>query len=112
MPLTVFQLTHHAAGNAPDTNPLQIDFDPPALVLDLAIFDQSALVAFSADGIHFSTEREFPAGLFSSLNQYVQSIRIRNKTVASVARYDLNGFYSPLEVVGAVIEQPEKFRPR
>ncbi len=100
MPLTIFQLTHHAAGNAPDTNPLQIDLDPPALVLDVAIFDNVALVAFSPDGIHFTTEREMPAGIIASLNQLVTSIRIRNKVVASIARYDLNGFYSPIEITG------------
>src|SRR5215475_3821528 len=100
MPLTVFQQSHHAAGNAPDTNPLEIEFFPPAMRLDLSIFDNIALVAFSADGRVFSTERELPAGLISSLDLYVRKMRIRNKTVASVARYDATAYYSPLEVVG------------
>lgn len=100
MPQTIFQQAHHAAGNAPDTTPLQIDLNPPALRLDIAIFDNIALVAFSSDGIFFTTEREMPAGVLSSLDFFVQSIRIRNKTVASIARYDINAFYSPMEIVG------------
>lgn len=100
MPLTVFELAHHAAGNATDTTPVTIDFNPPAMRLDIAIFDASALVSFSADGIFFSTEREFPAGLFASLDQKVRTLRIRNKTVAAIARYDFNAYYSPFEVVG------------
>ncbi len=107
MPLTIFTLTHHAAGSAPDTTPRQIDFNPPALVLDVAIFDNVALLAFSSDGIFWSTERELPAGLVSSLNQRVASVRIRNKTVLSIARYDLNGFYSPVEIVGRPYELTE-----
>ncbi len=107
MPLTIFTLTHHAAGSAPDTTPRQIDFQPPALVLDIAIFDNVALLSFSSDGIFYSTERELPAGLVSSLNQRVASVRIRNKTVLSIARYDLNGFYSPVEIVGRPYELTE-----
>ncbi len=107
MPLTIFTLTHHAAGSAPDTTPRQIDFQPPALRLDIAIFDNVALISFSSDGIFYSTEREFPAGLVASLDQRVQSIRIRNKVVLSIARYDLNAFYSPVEVVGRPFEAVE-----
>jgi hypothetical protein len=108
MPQTIYQQAHHAAGNAPDTTPLQIDLQPPALRLDIAIFDQSALVALSSDGVFFSTEREFPGGIIASLDMLVQSIRIRNKTVASIARYDINGFFSPIEIVGA----PYQAHPR
>ncbi len=107
MPLTIFTLAHHAAGSAPDTTPRQIDFQPPALVLDIAIFDNVALIAFSSDGIFFSTEREFPAGVISSLNQKVQSLRIRNKVVLSIARFDFNAFYSPVEIVGRPYEAVE-----
>ncbi len=104
MPLTIFTLTHHAAGSAPDTTPRQIDFQPPAMRIDIAIFDNVALLSFSSDGIFYSTEREFPAGVLSSLDQRVASVRIRNKTALSIARYDMTGFYSPLEVVGAPFE--------
>jgi hypothetical protein len=105
MPLTIFADQQHAAGNAPDTTPRQIDLTPPALRLDLAVYDNPALVAFSADGIYFGTEREFPAGVLSSLDLLVQSIRIRNKTVASIARYDLTGFSHPVEIVGTPYNQ-------
>lgn len=100
MPQTIYTQSHHAAGSAPDTTPLQIDLQPQALRLDIAIFDQSALLSFSSDGIFFSTEREFPAGIISSQDLLVQSVRIRNKTVASTARYDITAYYSPIEVVG------------
>lgn len=100
MPITIYTQSHHAAGNAPDTNPLQIDLQPQALRLDIAIFDNTALISFSADGIFFTTEREFPAGIIASLDQLVQSVRIRNKVVASVSRYDINGYYNAIEVVG------------
>jgi hypothetical protein len=105
--LTIFTLTHHAAGSAPDTTPLQINFNPPALRLDIAIFDNVALIAFSSDGTFFSTEREFPAGVLASLDQRVQSVRIRNKVALSIARYDLNGFYSPVEITGRPYELVE-----
>lgn len=100
MPLTIFAQNAHGAGSAPDTNPLQIDLYPPALRIDLAIFDNSALVSFSDDGTHFGTEREFPAGVLSSLDVLVRSFRIRNKTALSIARYDFTAFYDPLEITG------------
>lgn len=100
MPLTVFQIAHHAAGNAPNTTPQQIDFNPPCMRFDLFIFDNPALVSFSSDGIFFSTAREFSAGLAASLDQLVQSVRIVNKTNGSVARYDFTGYYSPVEIAG------------
>jgi hypothetical protein len=100
MPLTIFNQSAHGAGNAPDTTPLDIDLNPPAMRLDLAIFDNSALVSFSADGRNFGTERELPAGVISSLDILVRKMRIRNKTVASVARYDFTAYYDPIEIVG------------
>ncbi len=100
MPLTIFTLAHHAAGSAPDTTPRQLNFNPPAMRFDGAIFDNPALVSFSSDGVFFSTERELSAGLFFSIDQKIASIRIRNKTVLSIARYDLTLYYSPREVVG------------
>lgn len=100
MPLTVFHQHHHLAGNAPDTTPQTFDINPPAMRFDLAIFDNSALVAFSDDGIFFSTEREFPAGVLSSLDIIVRKFTIRNKTVASIARFDVTAFYDPVEIVG------------
>src|SRR6266704_3012638 len=72
-----------------------------------ASIDTPALMAFSSDGIFYSTERELAAGLFFSIDQKVQSIRVRNKTVAAIARYDLTGYYSPREVVGVPFEVTE-----
>lgn len=106
MPLTIFTQDHHAAGNCPDTTPLRIDFSPVCLRLDLAIFDQIALVQFSADGIHFSTPREMPAGVISSLDMLVASITLVNKTAASIARYDLTGYYDPVEIIGVPFTLP------
>jgi hypothetical protein len=100
MPQTIYKQSHHLAGSAPDTTPSQFDLKPQALRLDIAIFDNVALVSFSDDGIFFSTEREFPAGIITSLDLLCQSVRIRNKVPASVARYDITAFYSPVEVVG------------
>ncbi len=100
MPLTIFSLTHHAAGTAPDTTPRQLDFNPPAMRIDIAIFTNDALISFSSDGIFYSTERRFSAGIIASLDQKVQSLRIRNRVVLAPADYDINAFYSPIEVVG------------
>jgi hypothetical protein len=100
MPQTTYRKVHHLAGNAPDTTPLQLDLAPQAFRVDLGIFDNSALVSFSDDGIFYSTEREIPPGIFASLDVVCSSIRIRNKTPGSVARYDFNAFYSPMEIVG------------
>lgn len=107
MPLTIFTLSHHAAGSAPDTTPIVLEFWPPIMRLDGAIFDNPVLMSFSADGIFFSTERELSAGIFFSLDIKAQTIRVRNKTVASVGRYDLTGYYSPREVVGVPFEPRE-----
>jgi hypothetical protein len=106
MPLTIFANQHHAAGNAPDTNPINLDFNPPALRLDFAIFDNSALVSYSSNGLQFTTEREFPAGVLSSIDMQVRVLRVRNKTVASVARYDATGYYDPVEIVGRDYVRP------
>ncbi len=110
MPLTVFTLSQHAAGSAPDTVPRRIDFWPPVMRFDGAIFDNPVLMSFSSDGIFFSTERELSAGLFFSIDQKVQTITVRNKTVASIGRYDLTGYYSPREVVGVPFEPVEAGR--
>ena len=106
MPITIFRQQHHDAGSAPDTNPLQLEFNPPAFRLDFAIFDNSALVSYSSNGRTFTTEREFSAGLFGSIDMLIRYIRIRNKTVASVARYDFTGYYEPVEIVGEAYVRP------
>lgn len=100
MPLTSFMQTHHAAGIAPDTVPLTIEFEPPAMRFDVGIFDNSALISFSADKIFYTTERELPAGVFFSLDQWVHGIRIRNKSAGLPARYDFSAYYNPVEIVG------------
>ncbi len=100
MPQTTYRKLHLAAGSAPDTTPLLIDFNPPALRFDVTIFDNSALLAFSDDGIWFSSEIEFPAGVIASLDQVVRQVKIRNKTALSVARYNMRGYHNPVEVVG------------
>lgn len=106
MPLTIFAQQHHAAGNAPDTNPILLEFNPPALRLDFAIFDNSALVSYSPDGIHYTTEREFPAGVLASIDIMIRFLKVRNKTVASVARYDATGYFAPVEIVGEAYVRP------
>jgi hypothetical protein len=106
MPLTVFAQQHHAAGNAPDTNPVLLEFNPAALRLDIAIFDNPALVSYSTDGIHYGTEREFPAGVLSSMDVQVRFLKVRNKTVASVARYDATGYFDAVEIVGRDYVRP------
>jgi len=108
MPLTIFRQSHHAAGSAPDTTPLQIDLAPSALRLDVAILTNDALVAFSSDGIFFTTERVIPGGVIASLDMLVQSIRIRNKTPGSVAVYDINAYFSPIEIVGDQYSQVQR----
>src|SRR5271165_6571564 len=100
MPQTIFQQAHHAAGSAPDTTPLEIDFNPPCMVIDLMILNNQALVAFSSDGIYFSSQRLFVAGTIASLNLQVQAMRIVNQTAGNAAQYDVTGYYSPVEVVG------------
>lgn len=109
MPLTTFLQAHHAAGLAPDTVPLLIEFEPPCMRIDVGIFDNTALIAFSSDKIFYGTERELPAGIFLSLDEWVHGIRIRNKVVASPARYDLTGYYNPVEIVGEAPEATSKF---
>lgn len=100
MPLTSFTQAHHAAGTAPDTVPMLIEFEPACMRIDLGVFDNSALISFSSDKIFYGTERELPAGIFLSLDEWVHAIRIRNKVVASPARFDITGYYNPIEIIG------------
>lgn len=100
MPLTIFRQVHHLAGSAPDTTPLELMLLPAAMRIDIAIFDNTALISFTSDGRFWTTEREFLPAVFASLDQQVRGIRIRNKVALSIARYDMTGFYSPVEVVG------------
>lgn len=106
MPQTIYTQAHHLAGSAPDTTPREFLLNPPALRLDLFIRDNDALISFSADGRFWTTERELAAGMIASLDQLVSGIRIRNRVALSVARYDITGFYSPLEVVGRPFTVP------
>ena len=108
MPLTSFMQTHHAAGIAPDTVPLTIEFTPPAMRFDVGIFDNSVLVSFWADKIYYTTERELPAGVFFSIDEWVNAVRIRNKTVASPGRYDMTAYYNPIEIVGVAPAPTQK----
>ena len=105
MPLTTFQQAHHAAGSAPDNVPVTIEFEPACMRIDLGVFDNSALISFSSDKIFYGTEREFPGGLFLSLDEWVNAVRIRNKLAGSVARYDITGYYNPIEIVGEPPQQ-------
>lgn len=106
MPETIYTQAHHLAGSAPDTTPREFLLNPPALRLDIGIFDNPALISFSADGRFWTTEREILAGMFVSLGQLVSGIRIRNRTALSIARYDITAFYSPVEVVGRPFTVP------
>jgi hypothetical protein len=92
--------THHAAGTAPDTVPMTIEFEPPAIRFDVAIFDNAAMISMSPDKIYYTTEREFSAGVFFSLDQWVNAIRIRNKVAGSPARYDISAYFNPIEITG------------
>lgn len=98
--LIIFGKFMHLAGNAPDTTPTTFDINPEALRIDIGIFDNSALIAFSDDGKFFSTEREFPAGVIASLDIRVRKFTIRNKTVASIARFDVTAYYDPILIPG------------
>ena len=100
MALTSFQQTHHCAGIAPDSVPMLIEFEPPCMRIDVGVFDNTLLIAFSSDKIFYGTERELPAGIFLSLDEWVHAIRIRNKVVASPARFDITGYYNPVEIIG------------
>jgi hypothetical protein len=100
MTLTSFQQTHHAAGIAPDTVPMLMEFEPPCMRIDIGVFDNTLLISFSSDKIFYGTERELPAGIFLSLDEWVHAVRIRNKVPGSAARFDLTGYYNPVEIIG------------
>ena len=100
MPLTSFMQTHHCAGTAPDSVPVTIEFEPPGMRFDVGIFDNSVLIAFSPDKIYYTTERELPAGVFFSLDEWVNGVRVRNKTAGSPGRFDIVAYYNPIEIIG------------
>jgi len=107
MPLTIFEEAHHLTGTAPDTPPLVVQFEPEALVLDILITGNDARIAFSSDGMRFSSPRLFPAGLVASLNQRVAALAIQNAVAGSDALFDITGFYSPIEIVGKPYDDDE-----
>lgn len=122
MPLTIFEQAHHVAGDYPNPGPDIIEFDPPALVLDILVYGQDLMIAFSSDAIHWTTPRYWPAGLFGSLNLLVKKIsvgEVPNPPTAPVAKgalapakkpgplspaggsgYDITAYYNPIEVTG------------
>lgn len=97
--LIIFGDYLHLAGSAADTDQ-DFDVNPEGLRIDLSIFDNPALVAFSKDGRNFSAPRELPAGVLSSLDIRVRKFRIRNKTAGSIARYDLTAYFDPILIQG------------
>ena len=109
MPLTTFQQSHHAAGTAPDSVPITIEFEPPCMRIDLGVFDNTALISFSSDKIFYGTERELPGGIFLSLDEWVNAVRIRNKITGSPARFDITGYFNPIEIVGEAPQSIMKF---
>ena len=92
--------THHCAGTAPDSVPVTIEFEPPGMRFDVGVFDNSVMISFSPDKIYYTTERELPAGVFFSLDEWVNAIRVRNKAVGSPGRYDMVAYYNPIEITG------------
>lgn len=104
MPHVSFEQTGHLEGNAPDTTPDEFRFNPPALVIDIMIFTNDALVSYTSDGVRWSTERRLPAGFAGSFDQLVRGLRIRNRVVLSVATFDITLFGNPVEVTGRELQ--------
>lgn len=99
MPLTVFSSYAVLAGSAQDTDQ-RFELNPEALRLDISVFDQSLYISFSYDLQHFTQPREIQAGVIMSLDIKVRALLIRNKTAASVGRYNIIAWSSPIEITG------------
>ena len=80
------------AGDAPDTYGAMITFDQVASRLDVFIFDNPALFKRSLDGETYQDEIEVPVG-FYSVDAVTVGFAIQNKTAASVARYQVVGWW-------------------
>jgi len=80
------------SGNAPDEYGAAIEFDQVASRLDIFIFDNPAMFKRSLDGTTFEDEIEVPVG-FYSVDCVTHSFNIENKTEASVARYQVVGWW-------------------
>ena len=79
-------------GNAPDDYAGMITFDQVAARLDIFIFDNPAIIKRSLDGIVYEDEIEVPAG-FYSVDVVTVGFDIKNETAASVARYQIIGWW-------------------
>jgi len=80
------------SGDAPDAYGAAIEFDQVASRLDIFIWDNPAMVKRSLDGAVFDDEFEVPVG-FYSIDAVTASFNIKNKTAASVARYQVVGWW-------------------
>lgn len=105
MPLTIFGNYQVLAGSAQDTDQ-KFELNPAALRLDISVFDQSLMLTFSPDLTHFTQPREIQAGVIMSLDILARLVLIRNKTAASVGRYNIIAWYDPIEIVGRPYARP------
>ena len=79
-------------GNAPDDYAGMITFDQVASRLDIFIWDNSAIIKRSLDGLVYEDEIEVPAG-FYSVDAVTVGFDIKNETALSVARYQVVGWW-------------------
>lgn len=80
------------SGDAPDTYGVMQTFDQVASRLDVFIWDNPALIKRSVDGSTYEDVIEVPVG-FYSVDAVTVGFAIQNKTAASVARYQIIGWW-------------------
>ena len=88
-----FQHNDTKAGSAPDAYGTPLTFDEIISRVDLYIWDNSAIIKKSLEGVLYDDEIEIPPNVFFSFDCNVHSINIKNKTAAAIARYQIVGWY-------------------
>jgi len=88
-----FQYNDTKAGSAADAYGAPLAFDTIVSRVDLYIWDNSAIIKKTLDGVLYQDEIEIPPNVFFSFDCNVHSINIKNKTALAVARYQIVGWY-------------------
>jgi hypothetical protein len=104
--VTIFQNYQVFAGSAPDTTPAQFEINPAAMRIDIAVFDNTLLIALGPDLTRVGAPLERLAGTVASLDCLVRRFTVVNKTVASIARFNIIAFYDPIEITGRPFVRP------
>lgn len=81
------------SGNAPDAYGAALTFDSTAVSVDIFIWNNTAMIQRSSDGVLYNDEFEVAANTVFSFDADTKAVKIKNKVALSVARYSIIGWW-------------------